>query len=224
MPCAVAARGHLSTEEVEPGGGRADDGPEPRPVPSGPGVPVAHIALDNDLPGISGLLANRPDTAEPLGHLVEVLLRGPSPLPRGERELIAAYVSRLNATPFCAGSHGAFAAAQLSGGEALVAAVLADPDTAPVTPLTRALLRIAAEVQSAAAPVSDEALAAARAEGAGDTEIHDTVLIASAFCMYNRYVSGLSTRIPDAAYYRESAKRVVAHGYRGLGAGAGAGV
>ncbi|GLF93220.1 carboxymuconolactone decarboxylase family protein [Streptomyces yaizuensis] len=176
---------------------------------------MAHIALDNDLPGISGLMAHRKDTGEPLNHLAEILLRGPSPISRGERELIAAYVSQLNATPFCAGSHSAFAAAQLAGGERLVASVLADPATAPITPLLRALLRIAAEVQSAAAPVSDEAVAAARAEGAGDTEIHDTVLIAAAFCLYNRYVSGLATTVPDADYYRGSAERIVARGYRG---------
>ncbi|MER6912771.1 alkylhydroperoxidase [Streptomyces sp. NPDC000594] len=179
---------------------------------------MAHIALDNDLPGISGLMAHRPDTAEPLGHLADVLLRGPSPISRGDRELIAAYVSQLNATPFCAGSHGAFAAAQLPGGETLVASVLADPDTAPITPLLRALLRIAAEVRSAAAPVAEETLAAARAAGAGDTEIHDTVLIAASFCMYNRYVSGLATTVPEVDHYRASALRVVAHGYRRGGA------
>lgn len=175
---------------------------------------MPHISIGNDLPGISGLLADRPDSAAPLNQLVNVLLRGPSPLPRGERELIAAYVSELNRTRFCSDSHGAFAAAQLDGGEELVAAVLNDLETAPVSEQTRALLRVAAEVQAFARPVSEKAVAAARAAGAGDDEIHDTVLIAAAFCMYNRYVSCLDTELPaDRSYYTEGARRIVAHGY-----------
>ncbi|MEE1736266.1 carboxymuconolactone decarboxylase family protein [Streptomyces sp. BE147] len=177
---------------------------------------MTHIALDNDLPGISGLMAHRPDTGEPLGKLADALLTAPSSLSRGERELIAAYVSELNGTEFCSASHSAFAAAQLDGGRALVDAVLTDAATAPVGPKLRALLRVAAEVQAAARPVSDEAVAAARAEGADDTDLHDTVLIAAAFCMFNRYVDGLATALPtDPADYTRTAERIVARGYRG---------
>ncbi|MFB7300505.1 carboxymuconolactone decarboxylase family protein [Streptomyces rubiginosohelvolus] len=176
---------------------------------------MPHIEITNDLPGISGLMVQRPDTASVLNQVAETLLRsGSSPLDRGERELIAAYVSHLNRTPFCAGSHSAFAAAQLDGGQPLVASVLADPGTAEISPLLRALLRVAAEVQEAAAPVSDKAVAAARAEGATDAHIHDTVLIAAAFAMFNRYVSGLATEVPsDPAYYAAGADRIVNHGY-----------
>lgn len=176
---------------------------------------MPHIEITNDLPGISGLFAQRPETAGALSQLAETLLRsGPSPLGRGERELIAAYVSHLNRTAFCAGSHSAFAAAQLEGGAELVASVLADVDAAPVTPLIRALLKVAAEVQAKAAPVSDEAIAAARAEGATDTHIHDTVLIAAAFAMFNRYVNGLATDVPsDPSFYDVAAEIIVNHGY-----------
>ncbi|MFD4656631.1 carboxymuconolactone decarboxylase family protein [Kitasatospora sp. NPDC058444] len=175
---------------------------------------MPHIAIDNGQPGISGLLALRPDTAAPLGMLADALLRDPAPMSRGERELVAAYVSRLNGTRFCEGSHSAFAAAQLDGGEELVKAALTDPSSAPLTERMRALLRIAAEVQKQAKPVSREAVAAARAAGAGDTEIHDTVLIAAAFCMYNRYVDALDTDLPeDPGYYAEGAKRIVEAGY-----------
>lgn len=176
---------------------------------------MTHIAIDNDLPGISGLMAQRPDTGAPLNRLAETLLRsGDSPLTRGERELIAAYVSHLNSTPFCARSHSAFAAAQLEGGAEVVGAVLADPAGAPVSALLKSLLRIAAEVQARARPVSDGAVRAARAEGATDGHLHDTVLIAAAFCMYNRYVSGLATDVPsDPAYYEVAADVIVRHGY-----------
>nr|UYM33824.1 carboxymuconolactone decarboxylase family protein [Streptomyces sp.] len=107
---------------------------------------MPHIALDNDLPGISGLMAHRPDTGGPLGDLANALLRAPSSPAPGERELIAAHVSRLNGTEFCASSHGAFAAAQPAGDQD----VLADPGTAPVSGRLCALLSVAAEVQSAA--------------------------------------------------------------------------
>jgi uncharacterized peroxidase-related enzyme len=175
---------------------------------------MAHINLDNDLPGISGLMRNRPDTAAPLNQLAEVMLRGPLTLSRGERELIAAYTSELNETPFCAGSHSAFAAAQLEGGYDLVKAVLHDVDEAPVTPKMRALLRIAGQVRGEVKPLPAELVAAAREEGATDEEIHDTVLIAASFCLFNRYVTCLDTDIPtDMSVYDESAERIVNRGY-----------
>ncbi|MFB7915529.1 carboxymuconolactone decarboxylase family protein [Streptomyces sp. NPDC056061] len=159
-------------------------------------------------------MADHPDTGAPLSQLAETLLRAPRSLPPGERELIAAYVSELNRTPFCSRSHSAFAAAQLAGGAGLVAEVLADPDRADITPRLRALLRIAAEVREEARPVSDHALTTARNEGAGDDEIHDTVLIAAAFCMYNRYVNCLATALPTRPdHYDVAARLIVSRGY-----------
>ncbi|MER6288540.1 carboxymuconolactone decarboxylase family protein [Streptomyces sviceus] len=175
---------------------------------------MPHIAIDNDQPGIRGLMAQRPDTAGPLNQLAETLLRSPMSLPTGERELIAAYASHLNSTPFCSGSHGAFAAFQLDGGHELVDAVLANPDTAPITPQLRGLLRIAAEVCRPVQPLTDATVEAAREAGADDAQIHDTVLIAAAFCMYNRYVTCLDTELPnDPGYFDEGAKRIVTQGY-----------
>jgi uncharacterized peroxidase-related enzyme len=174
------------------------------------------------MPGIRGLLIYRPETAGPLMELAQVLLRGDSTLSAGERELIAAYVSRQNECSYCAGSHGASAAALLPGGAPQVEAVLADTGAsaetladAPVSAKLRALLHIAGLVREDGRLVSDEAVAAARAEGATDLEIHDTVLIAAAFCMYNRYVDGLATAVPDdPAEYELSAAHLIAHGYR----------
>lgn len=175
---------------------------------------MPHIDVISGLPGIAGLLASRPETGGPLMQLAEALLRGPSPLPRGQRELIAAYVSELNDCRYCSDSHAAFAAAQLPLGEALVEAVLADPETAPIDGRLRALLRVAREVRGDVGALSDSVVAEARAAGAGDAEIHDTVLIAAAFCMYNRYVNALATELPrDAAHYRQAAQRIVSQGY-----------
>jgi AhpD family alkylhydroperoxidase len=90
----------------------------------------------------------RPETAVPLSQLGEVLLRGDSTLGRGERELIAAYVSNLNECGFCETSHSAFAAKQLDGGMELVEHAKADPDGAPISDKLRALLGIAAKVRA----------------------------------------------------------------------------
>ncbi|OLT10898.1 carboxymuconolactone decarboxylase [Actinomadura sp. CNU-125] len=175
---------------------------------------MAHIDLDDGIPGLPSLLRFRPETAGPLSLLAETLLRGPGPLARGERELIGAYVSELNGCRYCASTHGACAAVQLSGGTNLVEQVHADPSTAPVPERLRALLAIAAAVRRGGREVDDAHIAAARAAGATDVEIHDTVLIAAAFCMYNRYVDGLATAVPaDPAAYARIAERLVAEGY-----------
>jgi uncharacterized peroxidase-related enzyme len=182
---------------------------------------MAHIDLGLDetqFPGITGPMRFRPETAKPLNDLAEVLLRAPNSLPAGERELIAAYVSGLNECDFCRDSHSAFAAAQLDAGMSLVEQVRADPDTAPISAKLRALLRIAAAVREDGRKVTPAMVDAARAEDATDVEIHDTVLIAAAFSMFNRYVDGLGTLLPDTPErYTETARRIVENGY---GAGA----
>jgi uncharacterized peroxidase-related enzyme len=176
---------------------------------------MAHIELNNDLPGIAGLLQYRPETAGPLNALAELLLRGPNTLSRGERELIAAYVSGRNECLFCTSAHSAFAAAQLPEGMPLVDQVRANPERAPISPKLRALLAIAGAVQRSGHDVTADLVAAAREAGATDVEIHDTVLIAAAFCMFNRYVDGLATFAPDdPALYAAVAERVLAEGYQ----------
>jgi uncharacterized peroxidase-related enzyme len=183
------------------------DVPEVRDVP--------HIALPEGLPGIVGLLQYRPVTAKPLNDLAETLLRGDNTLTRGERELIAAHVSRLNQCHFCHTSHATFAALQLDGGWDTVDAVTADVATAPISAKMRALLGIATKVQQGGTAVTAADVDAARAEGATDEEIHDTVLIAAAFCMYNRYVDGLATWAPaDREDYADAGRMIVELGYR----------
>jgi uncharacterized peroxidase-related enzyme len=175
---------------------------------------MPHIALNSAEPGIRGLLRYRPETARPLAELTEVLLRGPGTLTRGERELIAAYVSALNDCQYCTSSHSAYAAAQLPGGVGVVEQVRADPATAPVSAKLKALLAIAAAVGQSGRAVTAEHVESARGAGATDLEIHDTVLIAAMFCMVNRYVDGLATVTPDdPAVYAAGAQRLVAQGY-----------
>lgn len=173
----------------------------------------AHVPVQADLAGITGLLEYRQDTGDPIRELTQVLMRGPSTLTQGERELVATLVSHRNACRFCATAHTA--AAELLLGECdTVEAVKRDPESAPVSGKMKALLRIAARVQEGGRGVTEGDVAAARAEGATDVEIHDTVLIAALFCLYNRYVDGLATWTPDdPAYYRTLAERIVHRGY-----------
>ena len=177
------------------------------------GTQVPHIDLPAGVPGIRSLFDFRPETARPLLALVETLLRGDNTLSRGERELIASYVSRLNACGFCEASHSAFAAVELGEDWALVEAVKDDPASAPVSEKLRALLAIAAQVQQGGLSVSETAVAAAKAAGASDVEIHDSVLIAAAFCMFNRYVDGLGTTEASPEQYQAAGIRISTKGY-----------
>ena len=175
---------------------------------------MAYIKLPEGLPGIRGAMAFRPETARPLNDLVEILLHGPNSLTPGERELIATYVSSENDCYYCQTIHGAVAAACLNGDEALVKQVKVDFENAGISEKLKALLVIAGKVQRGGKQVTAEDVARARARGATDVEIHDTVLIAAAFCMFNRYVDGLGTDQPrDEAMYRERGKWLARDGY-----------
>jgi uncharacterized peroxidase-related enzyme len=178
---------------------------------------VPHIELPEGVPGIAGLVSFRPDTGRALLELADALLRGPSPLSRGERELIAAYVSRGNDCFFCESTHGACAARELDGGADAVAATLDDAERTAVSPKLRSLLDLAEKVRQGGKAVTSHDVAEARAHGADDVAIHDTVLIASAFCMYNRYVDGLATWAPDdPAGYDVIAEVLLQGGYRAM--------
>lgn len=175
---------------------------------------VAHIAVPGGIPGIRSLFAVRPEVAAPISALTDILLHAANALSRGERELIAAYVSSLNDCTFCYHSHAAIASCHVGDDGALVRAVVDDVERAPVSPKVKALLAIAARVQRSGREVRDTDIARARTEGATDLDIHDTVLIAAAFCMFNRYVDGLGAWTPaDPAAYRERARHVAEHGY-----------
>jgi len=179
---------------------------------------VPHIHLAADMPGIRGPMALWPETAKPLNELVDVLLHGPGTLTPGERELIATFVSARNDCTYCQTIHGAVAAHHLKD-EALVSAVKDDFEHANVSGKLKALLVIAGKVQQGGKSVTPEDIARAHAESASDMEIHDTVLIAAAFCMFNRYVDGLATWAPDdPAFYRQRAAKLAAEGYVGANA------
>ena len=128
--------------------------------------------------------------------------------------MIATFVSSRNDCDFCRDSHRAAAAHHLNGNYDLVDAVRDDYQSAPVSKKLKALLTIAGKVQQGGKQVTSADVECARAEGATDTEIHDTVLIAAAFSMYNRYVDGLATLTPtDPAVYDQMGRRMASQGY-----------
>lgn len=176
-----------------------------------PFIPVAP-----HLPGITGLLEYRMDTAAPIRELTQYLLRGPNTLTEAERELIATVVSSGNQCAFCTAAHTA--AADLLLGETNTSELVKqDPTTAPVSDKMKALLNIAQLTRESGKAVSHKAITDAKQAGATDLEIHDTVLIAALFCLYNRYVDGLGTALPqDSTYYDQLANRIVHHGYTRL--------
>lgn len=175
---------------------------------------MPYINVDKDLPGIRSLMAFRPETAKPLSDLAEALLRDSIGLSRAERELIATHVSYLNDCFYCHNSHGELAVCYLDGNRDLVDAVRKDYRHADISDKLKSLLQIAAKVQQGGKAVLPEDIANAKQNQATDRDIHDTVLIAAAFCMFNRYVDGLASVAPtDMASYPLRAKQVAENGY-----------
>ncbi|MEZ0542508.1 carboxymuconolactone decarboxylase family protein [Fibrella arboris] len=182
---------------------------------------MPHIELPAGVPGIRGPMVFSPETARPLNDLANVLLRTnahhpDSTLSEGDRELIATYVSSQNDCFFCQTIHGAVASHHLGDDDwSLVRSVKQDYPNAAISSKLKALLAVAGSVQQGGKYVTAEQIDAARAEGATDRDIHDTVLIAAAFCMFNRYVDGLATVAPvnDPDFYRNRAALISTNGY-----------
>lgn len=180
---------------------------------------MPYLSLEPHLPGITGLLEYRKDSAEPIRQLTQILLRGPSSLTEGERELIATIVSHGNECTFCTNAHTA-AADVFIGNKTTSQLMKEDINSAPVSDKMKALLTIAANVRKNGKLVTPENIQAAKDAGATDIEIHDTVLIAALFCLYNRYVDGLATALPEKeTFYDTLAERLTGHGYTRLPGG-----
>ena len=176
---------------------------------------MAYIQLPEGLPGIRGPMAFRPETAKPMNLLAEILLRDDNnTLTRGERELIGAYVSYLNDCFFCQNVHGALAGHYMQCDMQFIDDIKSNFQSTPISDKLKTLLAIAGSVQKSGKAVTAEQIAEARTAGATDREIHDTVLIAAAFCMFNRYVDGLNTWAPaDRQVYVQRAPMRAVEGY-----------
>lgn len=175
---------------------------------------MAHISLPEGYPGITGPMKAYPAAAAKLNGLAQEILRGTSSLSVAERELIATYVSSGNQCRFCCSTHAATARCLLGPEAATMDEVLKNPATDRIDARLRSLLTIANKVRQDGRQVTAEDVAEARRHGADDRAIHDTVLIAAAFCMFNRYVDGLATWAPeDPAAYDMIGARLASSGY-----------
>jgi uncharacterized peroxidase-related enzyme len=143
-----------------------------------------------------------------------VLLRGPSPLPVAERELIAAYVSGLNACGYCHGVHAATARA-FGVSEGTLAALLADVDSAPVAGRLKPLLEYARKLTVTPAKVTPADAEVVLAAGWDEQALHDAVAVCALFNMMNRLADGLGIT-GDAEYFAVAADRLHGQGYTTL--------
>ncbi len=135
--------------------------------------------------------------AKALNELAEILLHNDNnTLTRGEREMIGAYVSSQNDCFYCQNVHGALAQHYFQSDMQFIDNIKKDYQSAPISDKLKALLAIAGSVQQGGKFVTLQQIETAKSLGATDKEIHDTVLIAAAFCMFNRYVDGLNTWAP----------------------------
>ena len=175
---------------------------------------MAHIKVPDGVPGIRSLVMFRPETGKHLYQLAQVLLRDPSPLSPAERELIATHVSARNNCFFCMSSHAAAARELFEDRREVVDCVIHNQPTELLSDKMKALLRIAGKVQESGKLVTDADVREARDSGASDRDIHDTVLIAATFSMFNRYVDGLASLTPtDPKEYEPMGKRMATVGY-----------
>jgi len=176
---------------------------------------MAHITLPEGLPGIRGPMQYSPETGKALNELAEILLHDDNnTLSRGEREMIGAYVSSQNDCFYCQNVHGALAQHYFNCDMQFIEDIKKDYAATSISPKLKALLSIAGSVQKGGKYVTSEQIEHAKSLGATDKEIHDTVLIAAAFCMFNRYVDGLGTWAPqDRQVYVERAPRRAEEGY-----------
>lgn len=179
---------------------------------------MAYIDLDNDLPGIRGPMAYSPETGKALNEIAEILLHDENnTLPRGDREMIGAYVSSLNDCFFCQNVHGGMAQHYYGCDMPFIDGIKRDYQSMPISDKLKALLSLAGSVQKGGKHVTTDQIAHAKSLGATDKEIHDTVLIAAAFCMFNRYVDGLNTWAPqDRQVYVDRAPMRAADGYANM--------
>jgi uncharacterized peroxidase-related enzyme len=170
---------------------------------------MPHINTGNDFPGIVSLLMYDRGSGAALSALAQEMLRRPSTISTGHRELIAAYVSKLNNCAFCCTSHTACALELLSSEEEVAHGL----DGVSLNMKLQAFLLIAKQVKECKRPAKS-LVDQARLAGATDQEIHDVVLIAAMFCMFNRYVEGLDTTFNSIEEVNNDGRLLAKYGYK----------
>jgi uncharacterized peroxidase-related enzyme len=158
------------------------------------------------------LLKTYPVGARIIGPMVQEALRGPSPLSVQQRELLATYVSGLNACHYCHGAHHHIAQAVGVDG-ALLDAALENPDAPQVEPRMRPVLRYAQKLTVSPSTLTDADAQAVRAAGWDDEALHSINLVVAAFNFMNRYVEGAGLPLPPKAFFERQGQFIAKSSY-----------
>jgi uncharacterized peroxidase-related enzyme len=165
------------------------------------------------VPDAAKLVFYRPDfygaAAKEFTHQA---MRGPSSWSVGDRELMAAYVSKVNDSAFCVGAHSATSRLAYQDG-ARVAAVLSDVDSAPVEEPLRATLRMLGKLtRSGSVGAGDmrEVLAA----GASPRQVEDALAVCAAFNITDRLADAFGFEVLSPEGFEAGAKYLLKRGYK----------
>lgn len=175
---------------------------------------MAFITLDNTLQGMRQLLAYKPIIAGPMLALMEGVMRSNDGLSLGERELIASYISYLNDCRHCQIIHGEIAQCLLNDDDFIMDTLRSNFKELKLNPRINAILNIVKCIHLGGKHVGASQIDAAKKIGITEMEIHDTVLISSMFCMFNRYIDGLGLESTDTELsFKQRAKQIAENGY-----------
>jgi len=165
------------------------------------------------IPDAARLVFYRPDFyGAPMKGFTHLAMRGPSAWSVGDRELMAAFVSKMNACAFCIGAHTATAAMAYQD-EAKVQAVLADLETAPIEEPLRATLRLLGKLTCEHAVNADD-MRAVLSAGVSREQIEDALAVCFAFNTTDRLADAFGFFVPGHKGFEAGAKFLLQRGYR----------
>jgi uncharacterized peroxidase-related enzyme len=163
------------------------------------------------IPEIMHLFRFKKRSTDHLVRFTEEVMRGPSTLSHGLRELIGAFISSRNQCRFCRCAH-APVAAQILGKE-LVQEVLTDPETSRLDPAHKELFRYLTKLADNPAQVGAADIQRLKQAGWSEEGIYDALTVASLFKFYNTWNNGAGVRNMSAADYAHSSQRLITMGY-----------
>jgi alkylhydroperoxidase family enzyme len=146
------------------------------------------------------------------GQLTHEAMRGPSAWSIGDRELMAAFVSKINETQFCIAAHSATSGLWY-GDHAKVAATLADVETAPIDEPLRATLRMVGKLTQEHSVDPDD-MCAVLAEGVTPAQIEDALAVCLAFNITDRLADAFDFDLASPAAMKAGAQYLLKRGYR----------
>jgi len=158
------------------------------------------------------LFAFKPAMTDHLSYFTQELMRGPSPLSPGLRELIAAFTSRLNHCRYCASSHAA-AAALLLGSREFVQGVLENHRASALSPAEKALFGFIEKVTGPSWEIRRGDVDQVRQAGWSDEALYDAITVCALFNFYNRWVHAAGVHVMPQEWHEVSGKRLAERGY-----------